>query len=159
MSRVVALFVALAAIGCAETLAPVGVCEAPAEVAVTLVSGALLNPDESGAPLPTEVRLVELRDPALVENTSFEDAWAPAAPLSDAIVSTQVVTLYPGETAALALTPSPETRALVGIAIVRRPAGRTWRVIVPMETLACGSHTTLPLRVDEYRIERATETR
>ena len=91
-------------LGCAEALSAAQVCETPAEIQVTLASGALLNPDESGAPLPTEVRVLELRDPTLLENTVFEDAWAPAAPLSDTIVSTQSVTLYPGETAALAIT-------------------------------------------------------
>src|SRR5205823_1456737 len=106
-----------------------------------------------------EVRVHELRDPALFENAAFEDAWRAEGPLGEAMVSTQSVTLYPGETAAVSLTPSAEARALVGIAIVRRPAGRTWRVIVPMEALPCGASASLALRVDEYRIERATEVR
>jgi hypothetical protein len=48
----------------------------------------------------------------------------------------------------------------VGVAIVRRPAGRTWRVIVPIDASRCGSDAPLPLLVDEYRIERvATESK
>ena len=145
--------------GCAEALPPATACQAPAEVRVTLSSGSLLNPDESGVALPTEIRVLALRDATLFENSTFDDAWAPVAPLADAILSEQSTTLYPGETAEVAITPTPETRALVGIAIVRRPAGRTWRVIVPVEALPCGASATLPLHVDEYRIERATESR
>lgn len=144
---------------CAEALAPAGACETPAEVTVTLASGPLLNPDEGGEPLPTEIRVHEVRDVARFESAAFEEAWQPEGPLGESIVSTQSVTLYPGETAAIALAPGPESHAIVGVAIVRRPAGRTWRVILPVESLACGAHAALALSVDEYRIERATETR
>jgi type VI secretion system protein VasD len=146
-------------VGCAEALPPDAICETPAEVHVTLSSGSLLNPDESGIALPTEIRVLALRDATLFENGTFDDAWAPAAPLAEAILASQSVTLYPGETAELAIAPTAETTALVGIAIVRRPAGRTWRVIVPIEALPCGASAQLPLHVDEYRIERATESR
>ncbi len=145
--------------GCAEALPPGETCAAPAEISVTLASGLLLNPDESGEPLPTEIRVHELRDVALFEQAMFEDAWLAEGELGAAIVSTQSVTLYPGESAALTLTPSTEAHALAGVAIVRRPAGRTWRVIVPIETLPCGATASLALRVDEYRIERAPEVR
>ncbi len=149
--------VVLALSACAEALPPDTVCEAPAQVHVTLASGALLNPDTSGAPLPTEVRIVGLRDPGAFENVSFDEAWTPPAPLADTIVATESVTLYPGESAALDVHPSADTRSLAAVAIVRRPAGRTWRVLVPVAALPCGSAATLALRVDEYRIERTTE--
>jgi type VI secretion system VasD/TssJ family lipoprotein len=103
--------------------------------------------------------VLELRDASSFESLSFEDAWTPAPAIEGAIVSTRSVTLYPGETSELDVQPSPETHALVGIAIVRRPAGRTWRVIVPVESLPCGSSASLAWLVDEYRIERASEER
>jgi type VI secretion system VasD/TssJ family lipoprotein len=160
VTRLSSLALALLASGCASTLAPAVACETPARVEITVASGALLNPDEAGDALPTEIRVLELRDATLFENTSFDDAWAPAAPLSDLIVATHSITLYPGESAALVVAPIPETHAIVGIAIVRRPAGRTWRVIVPIGALPCGLDARLPLLVDEYRIERvATESK
>jgi len=154
-----ALWLVLVLTGCAEALPVDATCAAPADIRVHLASGALLNPDEQGQPLPTEVRVLELRDAASFESLSFEDAWTPAPAIEAAIVSTRSVTLYPGETSELAVQPSPDTRALVGIAIVRRPAGRTWRVIVPVEAVPCGSSAALAWLVDEYRIERASEER
>jgi type VI secretion system VasD/TssJ family lipoprotein len=160
VSRWSPVAIALIASGCASTLAPAAACETPARIDITLASGALLNPDEAGDALPTEIRVLELRDATLFENTSFDDAFAPIPPLADLVVATQSITLYPGETAALVVAPSADTRAIVGIAIVRRPAGRTWRVIVPIEALPCGLDAPLPLLVDEYRIERvATESK
>lgn len=152
-----ALAAAALAGGCAEALPVAAACERPAALTVTLASGPLLNPDESGAPLPTEIRVHEVRDSSRFESAVFDEAWQPAGALAESIVSTQSVTLYPGETASLTLTPADDARALVGVAIVRQPAGRTWRVVVPVETLACGAHASLALRVDEYRIERAPE--
>ena len=142
---------------CAEVTPPSAACESPAELAVTLTSGALLNPDESGSPLPTEVRVHQVRDAAPFDNVPFDDAWAMSDAISGAVITTQTTTLYPGEMATVALTPNPEAIALVGMAVVRRPAGRTWRVIVPLDALPCGQHVRVALRVDEYRIERSEE--
>lgn len=152
-----ALLMATLLLGCAEALPAAATCEAPAEITVHVASGMLLNPDESGVPLPTEIRIHEINDTALFESALFEDAWEPSGPLGESIVSTRTVTLYPGETVDAAWTPSPDARALVGVAIVRRPAGHTWRVIVPVDALPCGSNAAVALRVDEYRIERETE--
>lgn len=159
LARIALLAPLVALAGCAEALpaAAVAVCATPAELHVTLASGDFLNPDESGAPLPTEVRVLELRDAAPLESASFEDTWVAASPLAESIASTTSVTLYPGETATVDVHPGAEILALALVAIVRQPAGRTWRVVVPLEGLPCGASATLPLRVDEYRIERATE--
>lgn len=153
------LLVALALAGCAGTLAAAPVCERPASLDVALASGPLLNPDPSGTPLPTEIRVLALREPDALASATFEDAWQPSGALAAAIVSTEVVTLYPGESAHVAIAPGAEVHALAALAIVRQPAGRTWRVVVPVEELPCGSDATLALRVDEYRIEREGETR
>ncbi len=158
MSRVATIVLAFAlGAGCAEAIPPADACVTPAEVTVTLASGALLNPDESGSPLPTEIRVHVLRSTPALEGALFEDAWAPSDALGESIVATQSTTLYPGETTSLVIAASDEGVALAGIAIVRRPAGRAWRVIVPIDDLACGARTTLALRVDEYRIERSPE--
>lgn len=156
--RLVALG-ALLGLGCAEALPPSSVCERPAALDVSLVSGPLLNPDASGVPLPTEVRVLALRDAAPLASATFDDAWQPSGALEAAIVSTQAVTLYPDEQTHLALAPDAEVHALAALAIVREPAGRTWRVVVPVEELPCGASATLALRVDEYRIERADGAR
>jgi type VI secretion system VasD/TssJ family lipoprotein len=150
---------AFVALGCAESMPPTAACAAPASLDVELASGPLLNPDESGAPLPTEIRVHQIRDASGFANAPFEDAFALEGTLEDSVVSSRTATLYPGETTTLALTPSPEATAIVGMAVVRRPAGRTWRVIVPIGALPCGEHAALSLRVDEYRIERAEEVR
>lgn len=140
--------------GCAPSAVLPGACERPASLRVAITAGPLLNPDAAGTPLPTEVRLYQVRDRARVEGLAFDDVWQDGdAALGDALVSTEVLTLYPGEPAEAALEASPEAQALAAVAIVRQPAGRAWRVIVPLDA-ACGSTASITLRVDEYRIER-----
>jgi type VI secretion system protein VasD len=153
VNRVITLL-ALLTIGCAEALPASSACTAPASIDVRLASGPLLNPDESGAPLPTEVRVHQVRDATRFDNALFEDAFHLEGALAESVIASETTTLYPGENATLAMTPSPDATAIVGMAVVRRPAGRTWRVIVPVTALPCGEHVALALRVDEYRIER-----
>jgi type VI secretion system VasD/TssJ family lipoprotein len=141
--------------GCATAPAVGGACERPATLRVAIAAGPLLNPDDTGTPLPTEVRLYQLRDAARVEGLAFDDVWRDGdAALGDARVSTQVITVYPGEPAEGALAASPDAHALAAVAIVRQPAGHAWRVVVPLDDVPCGAAATITLRVDEYRIER-----
>jgi type VI secretion system protein VasD len=146
------LFVgALSACGAAP--AP-SACETPAILDVAIESGPLLNPDAEGRALPTEVRLYRVRDASVFETLSFDAVWqSDADALGDALVGVESVTLYPGETTHGAIAPGDDARALVAMAVVREPAGHTWRTIVDVAHLPCGASAQVRLRVDEYRIE------
>ncbi len=158
MRLVLALLCAAASSGCVATL-PSAVCEAPALVDVAVESGPLLNPDADGHALPTEVRLYTLRDASAFDTVAFEPVWeSDADALGDAMLEVQSLTLYPGETAHGSVVPGAETHALVAMAIVRQPAGQTWRAVVDVSELPCGARSRVRLRVDEYRIERASIT-
>lgn len=131
-------------------------CERPGTLEVALESGALLNPDAEGHALPTEVRLYRLRQPRAFETVAFDAIWqSETEALGDALVGSDSLTLYPVETARTELLLGPDVTALAAVAIVRQPAGRTWRAVVPVEALPCGARASVRFHVDEYRIERA----
>lgn len=156
-TRSTLLGLCLMASGCgAAPMAP-SACETPATIEVALESGPLLNPDAAGRALPTEVRLYRLRDAAAFETVAFDTVWqSDTDALGDALLGVDSLTLYPGEATTGAIAPGSDAHALVAMAIVRQPAGHTWRTIIELADLPCGSSSRLRLRVDEYRIERAS---
>lgn len=139
---------------CATAGGAPGACESPGTVELAITAGPLLNPDDRGVPLPTEVRVYALTDASALEQVAFEDAWRGEEALGDGVSLATSLTLYPGETTSDALVPDEEAVALAAVAIVRRPEGRTWCVVVPIEVTACDGHARIALRADEYRIER-----
>ncbi len=142
--------------GCGAAPAATLACETPATIEVAVEAGPLLNPDAEGHALPTEVRLYRVRDASAFATLPFETVWqSDAEALGDALLGVDSITLYPGE-ASGALVPSHDARALVAMAIVRQPAGHTWRTIIDLADLPCGATSHVRLRVDEYRIERAS---
>lgn len=147
----------LLASGCGASPVVGAVCEVPASIEIAVESGPLLNPDASGRPLPTEVRLYRVRDASAFDTLTFDAVWrSDAEALGAAMLGVDAITVYPGETATSAVAPEPDARAIVAMAIVREPAGHTWRTVVAVDDLRCGAPARVRLRVDEYRIERAS---
>lgn len=139
-------------------------CGDPPPIALTVEATSRLNPDPAGAPLPTELRIYQLRDARALDMASFEDVWQGAAEvLGDALISEETLTVYPGDRLERELRPAAEAGAIVAVVIVRQPAGRTWRAVVPMSRRDAteGSCPVLEpgrllLRLDDYRIEAIT---
>lgn len=147
--------------GCASSPETRQDCPDAPPIALTIEATDELNPDDDGVALATELRIYQVRDSAALEMASFEEVWQDAAAaLGDALVSEETLTVYPGSRLERALRPDPETTAIVGVVIVRQPAGRTWRALVPITTTAAGPQTCpgpaptrFRLRLDGYRIE------
>ncbi|AKF08818.1 type VI secretion system lipoprotein TssJ [Sandaracinus amylolyticus] len=167
MTRPAIHVLTLLALGCASTPEPRPDCGDPAPIALTIEATPRMNPDAEGRALPTELRLYQVRDASALEMASFEDVWQDAATvLGDALVSEETLTVYPEARLTRELHPSPEAQAIVAVVIVRQPAGRTWRAVVPMtrserseESCPALEPGRLLLRLDDYRVEAITPRR
>ena len=157
----------LALPGCASSPETRPECADPPPLALTIEATPRLNPDVEGRALPTELRVYQVRDASALEMASFEDVWQGGeAVLGDDLVSAETLTIYPGDRLERALRPAEDTAAIVAVVIVRQPAGRTWRAVVPMTRPEPGEgHCPAPepgrlvLRLDDYRIEAITPRR
>jgi type VI secretion system protein VasD len=156
--------VAVCAAGCASAPETRAACAPPSPIALTVEATSRLNPDAEGRALPTELRIYQLRNASAFEMAAFVDIWSNAADvLGEALISEETLTLYPGDRLQRQIQPSGETQALVAVAIVREPRGRTWRAVVPMSRNAPSNESCpalepsrLVLRLDDYRIEAIT---
>jgi type VI secretion system protein VasD len=137
---------------------------------LTIEAGERLNPDEQGQPLPTIVRVYQLKGIGSLEPSAFDAIWRDAPTvLGDTLLSVDEVTLYPGDTIVRSFERNPEASFIVGMAVVRRPTGKSWRSIVRMPSSAAalqcmaqqadpGAETAAPpipqvrFRVDDYQI-------
>lgn len=161
------LALALATAGCASAPEPRPECGDPEPIALTIEATPRLNPDAEGRALPTELRVYQLRDAGALDTASFEDVWQSAETvLGESLVSTESLTIYPGERLERALRPARDTAAIVAVVIVRQPAGRTWRAVVPMTHPETGGELCpaiepgrIRLRLDDYRVEAITPRR
>jgi type VI secretion system VasD/TssJ family lipoprotein len=105
-----------------------------------------------------------------LEPAAFDPIWRDAqAVLGDTLLSVDEVTLYPGQTIVRSFERNPEASYIVGMAVVRRPTGKSWRSIVRMPSsaaaLRCMAQQADPeappgeppipeirFRVDDYQI-------
>jgi type VI secretion system protein VasD len=96
-------------------------------------AGARLNPDDGGHSLPTIVRVYQLRSAAKARTVELTDLLRdPKDALGEDLLSTEELLLSPGQTIERTLTREPEARAVLVAAVVRRPAGVSWRDVVEL---------------------------
>lgn len=149
-------------LGCAATAAPaIKPCTLAAKV--RLEASERINPDSDGAPLPTVVRVYQLRAVDRVEESDFTAIWqSPEQALGPDLTSARELTLFPGQSELLELSLKPEVRFLVAVAIYRRPTASQWRSITPLPDSArmCQAYEkrgvptpALTFRFDQYRVE------
>lgn len=146
-------------------------CAVPEQGRINFISTDRMNPDESGRPLPTVVRLYQLSSLGNLEQASFEQIWrSPSDTLADTLLGVEEVTLYPDRTVRWPFERNDEARFLVAVAIVRRPMGESWRSVIqlplPSTVLACGAAASddedeeapasvpiVDVVVDDYRVD------
>ncbi len=124
----------------------------PSPIEVTVVTAPRLNPDERGEPLPTLFRMYLLGSAAKAEAASYDDLYRGGREAlgADVLAGDEVV-LSPGERATKRLIGEKPARALLVVGVFRRPAGTSWREIVPIER---GRPRTVTVRAEDYRLER-----
>ncbi len=130
-----------------------------------------LNPDEDGRPLPTKVRIYQLANIGAMETATFEEIWEhDADTLGDAMLGMDEVWIYPESRMNRQFERNPEANYIVGVAIVRRPTGVSWRTILelppPAAEAQCAAlqanpdappeeqpNVYLAFELDDYQIE------
>jgi type VI secretion system protein VasD len=142
---------ALGLAGCSMLGGGKGGGEKPTTMDVTIAAAPRINLDEAGEPLPTVVRLYLLASAAKADAASYEELYRGAEALGADVLASDEAVLSPGESARKRLVAERPARALLVVGVFRRPAGTSWRAIVPIEK---GSPREVSLRVEEYRIER-----
>ena len=113
------------------------VCTVPEPANLWVRGTADLNPNSSGEPLPTLVRVYQLSNLGELEQASFEQMMQrPEEVLGDTLLASEEVTVYPGRSTFRSFERDPGANYLVGVAVVRQPGGTQWRAVLPMPT--CG---------------------
>jgi type VI secretion system protein VasD len=143
---------ALAGLLAACSLIP-GRSAAPAPIRVSVDAAARLNPDEQGESLPTAVRVYQLTAAAKASGLDLIDLVRdPKAALGPDLLAVDEMLVEPGRRAEKTFARDKGTRAVVVAALVRRPAGTSWREIVELPSPGRAADLAFVLR--EYRLER-----
>lgn len=146
--RVAAALSLLAVAGC--SLVPGREPGPPGPIRLQVTAGARLNPDEQGNSLPTAVRVYQLKG---VGKTSSADLGAllrePKEVLGEDFLGVEEVFVEPNGAAQKTISREKDTRALMVVAVVRRPSGDGWRLV---KELTSTDPVDLAVTVDEYRL-------
>ena len=155
MLRILACFGLVVAIaGCNKST----VCTIPEPANLWVQGSHELNPDPSGDPLPTLVRVYQLSNLGELEQASFEQMMRqPEEVLGETLLATEEVTVYPGRSTFRSFERDPSANYVVGVAVVRQPSGNQWRAVLTMPSCGkkAGARPMVRFSVDGYAIEGA----
>lgn len=155
--RIVLGLVAVFAISACNKTA---VCAKPEPANLWVRGAADLNPDASGDPLPTLVRVYQLSNLGELEQASFEQMLQrPEEVLGETLLASEEVTVYPGRSTFRSFERDPGANYVVGVAVVRQPGGTQWRAVLPMPTCGkrSGARPMVRFVVDGYAIDGAID--
>lgn len=108
-------------------------CDAQENANLRIEATDRANPDEDGRPLPTIIRIYQLGNIGTMETASFEDIWQhDEDTLGDAMLGKDELTIYPDSRITRQFERNPDANYIVGVAIVRRPTGVSWRTILEL---------------------------
>jgi type VI secretion system VasD/TssJ family lipoprotein len=97
-------------------------------VQLLIEATAMINVDRNGQPLPTVVRLYQVRGELVLDELDFETLWAAedTKALGEGFVSVEEMTIYPGQRDQRLLPVEPEATHFIAAAWFREPMGNTW---------------------------------
>jgi type VI secretion system protein VasD len=105
----------------------------PTILALTATGVQGMNPGPDGSDRPVTLYVLRLRESAAFTSADLFAAQAdPAAAAGPGLVGMDQLVIAPGGTAAKSLTFEPEAVELGLLAILRDPAGKVWRLAVPV---------------------------
>jgi type VI secretion system protein VasD len=144
---------------------PLEACPKPQPLKLALTASPRLNPGEKGEALATVVRVYQLKGVSKLTGVSFDDLLDhDKEALGDDFLGVQEATINPGETLEAPIARNAETIYLLAVALFRRPAGTTWKVVrklSPPDPYHChatidrprANDGTVRFFLDENRIE------
>lgn len=142
-------------------------CPTPEPLRINLRASPHLNPSEKGEALATVVRVYQLKGTGKIAVASFDDLLDhDKDALGEDFVAVQEVTLSPAAAVDPPLVRSSEATHVAVVALFRKPASTTWRVIEKLpapdpqychpasagKSGPAPKDPTLHLRLDENRI-------
>lgn len=118
----------------------------PSRVTVTLQGHAGMNPGPGGTDRPVTVLLARLKSSGSLNSADYFALQAgPSGALGADLVGLDQVSVGPGATVSRTLVVEPEVTTLGVIALVRDPAGRTWRAT---RNISRGSKVKMTVNLD-----------
>lgn len=159
-------------VGCGGNLARPA-CDAQENANLRIEATDRMNPDDLGRPLPTIVRIYQLGSIGSAERATFEEMWhGDEELLGDAMLGKDELTVYPDTRIDRAFERNPDANYVMGMAVVRRPTGVSWRTILelppPAQEARCAAlqanpdqapadppTVSLAFELDDYQIEGA----
>lgn len=97
------------------------------KVRVVVQPTAALNPDETGAPLPTVLRLYQLSSDEAVPMLDFRETWQKGKEVfGDSFVAEDERQIYPGKAELIEIEPDPKATHILAVALFREPTGINW---------------------------------
>jgi type VI secretion system VasD/TssJ family lipoprotein len=109
---------------------PLEPCPKPQPLKLGLTASPRLNPGEKGEALATVVRVYQLKGVSKLTGVSFDDLLDhDKEALGDDFLAMQEATINPGEALEAPIARNAETTYLLAVALFRRPAGTTWKVV------------------------------
>lgn len=97
-------------------------------VSLVVGAGSRVNPNEDGEPLPTVVRVYQLRGDMAVEDLDAEELWAAekAGDLGEAFLSVDELTIAPEQQDIRTIPLEEDATHIVAAGLFREPVGSTW---------------------------------
>jgi type VI secretion system protein VasD len=152
-SRALVLLPAIVSLAACWSSTRPALSDATSPLNLEITAGPRLNPDDQGLPLPTVVRIYQLRSAGKLERADFDRLLRqPREALGEDLLRDEVITLSAGETLKRTLERERGARYLAVIALFRRPTGSSWKAIAELGVPARSGG--LKFVVDGYRVER-----
>ena len=108
-------------------------CDAQENANLRIIATDRMNPDEDGRPLPTIVRVYQLGNIGPAETATFQELWENDEELlGDAMLGKDELTMFPDSRVSREFERNPDANYIMGMAVVRRPTGVSWRSILQL---------------------------
>jgi type VI secretion system protein VasD len=127
---------------------------------LTLEAAPQVNLDEKGKPLPTTLRIYQLKDTAKLEAATFDDLLDhDKDTLGPDLVAAQELVINPGDTIVPPLPRATDADFVGVMALFRNPAGSFWRLSRPLPAPnpehchASAKPAGLRFHIEENRLE------
>jgi type VI secretion system protein VasD len=100
-------------------------------VSLVIGAGSRVNPNEDGDPLPTVVRVYQMRGDMAVEDLDAGEMWESekAGDLGEAFLSVDEVTLAPDQQDIRSIPLEEDATHILAAALFREPVGSTWYTV------------------------------